>query len=502
MTSSRWTRVGLGAIGVVYLVAAICLMPLNADDIALAGAYSSDEANSANQILNLYAVGLGTAPSFFYGGGFFYPPAVFLHVIGFFTHVDQHTVILTLRAFCTAAGLGCICLTYLLGLMAVGPLVGLLGALFLASTPGMLRWAVEGHPDLPQLFWTLVALVCCIRMLSDSRRRWPLLVGGAAGLAFGTKYGGLFLMPMLALALLAGPGDVIGLDGLRRLLRPIAEAPFWLRLAGAAVAFGLAFALTNPFAILNPGDLYAELNEHKAILEFGHMLKVTEPGIAWIGLLSGGLGWIHLIAGAAGGVLFTVRLARGEPVFKALLLLMAWTVVYLAYLWINVYVRRERHLLPVLPAVTLVAAWAYVEGMAFLRRRTGMANGAVGLLIAGLAVASVQPALAMAEVFGSKWEAAHTPTPELEAGRWLAETYRPETTILYDAYAYVPSRFANSYRVFGLSYPLVQHFEPDLVVARDAIARDFSDTTRRQNTAAGARLSWIITTSMPTWQGA
>ena len=79
-----------------------------------------------------------------------------------------------------------------------------------------------------------------------------------------------------------------------------------------------------------------------------------------------------------------------------------------------------------------------------------------------------------AKLFGDRWVRVGE-NEELAAGRWLAANYPVETTILYDAYSYVPATFGNVFRSFGISYPMVAHFEPDLLIIRDAISRDYLD---------------------------
>ena len=98
--------------------------------------------------------------------------------------------------------------------------------------------------------------------------------------------------------------------------------------------------------------------------------------------------------------------------------------------------------------------------------------------VCGVAVlASIQPIMATAEMVRGKWTRSEGVRAELDAGLWLAGKAPPETTVLFDAYSYVPSRFRNVYRIAGHNYLLANHFEPDVLVTRDAVASDFSDTT-------------------------
>jgi tetratricopeptide (TPR) repeat protein len=58
--------------------------------------------------------------------------------------------------------------------------------------------------------------------------------------------------------------------------------------------------------------------------------------------------------------------------------------------------------------------------------------------------------------------------------------------VLYDAYAYVPPEFERALpTAIGISYPLVVHFEPDLIVVRGATASAYRDTTSASTVRIG-----------------
>jgi hypothetical protein len=60
-------------------------------------------------------------------------------------------------------------------------------------------------------------------------------------------------------------------------------------------------------------------------------------------------------------------------------------------------------------------------------------------------------------------------------GRWLEDGFGEETTMIYDAYAYIPPRFQTVFRTFGQSYFMVRHFKPDLLVVRQEIVNRYQD---------------------------
>ncbi len=58
-------------------------------------------------------------------------------------------------------------------------------------------WAVVMKPDMAQLFFLMAALALTCRLAEEPRVRWLVLASGAAGLAFASKYSGMFLLPVI-----------------------------------------------------------------------------------------------------------------------------------------------------------------------------------------------------------------------------------------------------------------------------------------------------------------
>ena len=263
-----------------YLGFALPLIPIGAEDIRMANVFSIDEADIAAEVRRLFGEGVLTPPSFKYGGLFYYIPLFALKLRGVAGEVTDRLLILTLRAFCTAAGVGCLWLTYRIGHLVFHPTAGVIGAFLVLTTPVFLRWSVEMHPDLPQLLWLLWALYCCCRLCRGFRLKWAVLASLFAGLAFGTKYAGGFLLPVIALAVLlpADSGDLSLRTGLRRLR----DRRYLIGLGAIPAVFVLAFAATNPYAVLHFEGFRESLLAEKGIMDFGHTFRADTGGAAWL----------------------------------------------------------------------------------------------------------------------------------------------------------------------------------------------------------------------------
>ncbi len=340
----------------LYLGFTLPLIPVAADDIRMAGVFSLDESVAAQVVRYLYRAGSPAPPSFKYGGGFYYAPLAAAALWGIVGETTDRVFVLALRIFCTVAGMGCLWLTYRIGCSAFDRVTGLVGMFLLCVTPTFLRWSVEGHPDLPQLFWVLGALYCCCLLCRTFRLKWAVLASLFAGLAFGTKYAAGFLLPVVALAvLLPANGDLSLRTGLGRLR----DRRYLLALGAIPVAFAAGFAVVNPYALARFGGFVESLLAEMEIMRFGHSLRADTRSTLWLGMFAAIPGKANrvvlagcLVAGAW-GVLKSRRLAADRGV------LLIWIGLFLAYLMLAANLRRGRHLLPVLPTALLFVAGGY-----------------------------------------------------------------------------------------------------------------------------------------------
>jgi len=71
----------------------------------------------------------------------------------------------------------------------------LVDGLFLCSVPLLfLEFSVLSHPDIPQVFFMVCGVYAGCRLMEERHWRWLNLRSVAAGLAFASKYSGLFLL--------------------------------------------------------------------------------------------------------------------------------------------------------------------------------------------------------------------------------------------------------------------------------------------------------------------
>ena len=340
----------------VYVGCLAPLVPQAADDVRMADVFSVDEAGAAVVVRHLHGRGSLELETFSYGGLFYYIPLGLLQVLGALgLEATDRVILLTMRSVCLVAGAGCLWLTWLVGTRVFGFAAALAGTILLAATPTFLRWSVEIHPDLPQLFWLLWGLLWILRLREAPGRRAALLAGLFAGLAAGTKYAGAFLLPLVAAALFLPGAARSAWDDLRGRLACRAR---WSDLGWAIGAFLGTIALTNPYALVHFDRFRADVAFEKSHLGFGHMFRAAGAGLHWLSSLG-------TASGRAAGALFVgtlllllaLKLLRRRSVVAPQGLLLLWVAGYIGYLVVEVNLQAGRHLLPILPVMLLFAGF-------------------------------------------------------------------------------------------------------------------------------------------------
>ncbi len=486
MRTATVHRTLLGLLGALYLGFGLSLIPIGADDIRMVDAFSADEADILWQVRHLYAKGITETPSFTYGGALYYPLVIGLHTVDLVGAVTERTIVLALRGLCVLAGLGCLWLTYRIGCLVFHPSAGLVAVFLLVVTPTFLRWTVDGHPDLPQLFWLLAALWTCCLLCRSYRLKYLALASVFAGLAFGTKYGGGFLLPVIAAAvLLPNEEGEVDLWGVRDRL---GKAKTWGALVAIPIVFALTFVATNPHALIHLDVFRRTMADYQAIMTFGHMYPEDPQGLLWLGILGNQLGPIHT------GVLSVTLVVAGVLALRRKWLagdrgiLLLWCAVFLGYLILIVHLRRPRHLLPIMPCLLLFTAEGYrllARGLLERTLRQPVMRYCLPLFLVALCWGQLNGAH---RVYEDRQLRLENRAEDMALGRWLAEEVPRHTSIIYDAYAYVPPKFRRTYRTFGQTCAMANHFQPDLLVVRDAIAGRYRDAGNADRVRIGKDL--------------
>lgn len=270
-------------------------------------------------------------------------------------------------------------LTFLLARWLGGPAAGLLAAALLSMAVLHIQLAhfFVSDPYLT-LFVTaaLLAMVVAFQSGTPRRRRLALLLaGGAVGLAVGSKFSAVLLFLPLAWTIWL-------------------TEPTWRRRAlWAAVAAGvalLAFAITNPFALLDTscpvtlspallpdftvGSCYLEnLTVQSAMvrgdldLGFTRQYAGTVPYLYFIEMqLRWGLGWPLGLLALAGGLWASYYIGRAMVADRSSLRRSPLAEIAMLLLWVGAYflvtgsfyVKFMRYMQPIIPALVVLGVLA------------------------------------------------------------------------------------------------------------------------------------------------
>ncbi len=251
-------------------------------------------------------------------------------------------------------------LSVLLGYLAAARLfdrdVGLLAAAIFGLAFLPIFYSHLALNDVPALAPVTLALYGSAGILRYGRRRDYLIAGAGVGLAAATKYtGGITLACLIAAAACQGFGS------------GPARWPAARRLAGALIVAGAAFALANPYAVLDFSDFTTGLSSQASLAAGQDPVKLGSSqgsGIAYyIWTFTWGMGLLPALAALGGAGLL---LARRRWALS--LLLLPATIAFIIFMGSQ---QRffGRWLMPVFPIVAMLAAYAAVEVVSWLHRR-------------------------------------------------------------------------------------------------------------------------------------
>ena len=265
---------------------------------------------------------------------------------------------LTARVVVALIGTLVVGLTYWAGARYADRRAGLVAAAVMAVAFLPVFYSKHALNDVVTLAPVTLALVACLFAYRAGRIEDWLLAGGAIGAATATKYtaGAMLLTVLLAAALRVQQDRA----ELRRAV---------IGVVAAGVACFVVFAILNPFVILNPSEARGQINGQSAQADTAKLGQDDTYGwLYYLGTLTWGLGWAPLLAAVAGAV---VILRRD---WRIGLLLVVFPVCF--YLYMGAQGRFfGRWLLPIYPALCVLAGIAAVAAADLLRRHRGWALG-------------------------------------------------------------------------------------------------------------------------------
>lgn len=134
---------------------------------------------------------------------FYYSAGIFLFPYTIFKGIDHHMITVVLRGFNLLIAFSLVIFIYFFALRFFkSRFVAFLSSLLLGTTPQILWWAINSRPHLLSVFFMLIAVYYCFKLVERNQKHPMVLAVLFIGLATATNMFGIFLIPSLCVALL------------------------------------------------------------------------------------------------------------------------------------------------------------------------------------------------------------------------------------------------------------------------------------------------------------
>jgi len=441
------------------------------EDLNIMFVFSNDEPENIRMLLkNLYANDIN--PRGFFSYGYLYQTiGYFILKIYLFSgyNIDKISFIAyTLRAISLFSFIGLLLLfERSLKRLNVDLTIRLIFTLFLASIPSLSYWSQRVHPDLLQIFLIFLSFYVLLSKITFTRIILSALI---AGLAFGTKYQGAFLLIFIFSVYFLKKANQLTLNNYKKQLSIMFAV-------GSCIVFFfvLSWLISNPYVIPNFSDFLSKFTQMRAGLARGYGGAVPTNPFLWFPLLNnqvspGGsailvIGMLLLLFNLVRTFIDKTRSMFYERLRYLLsdknriivLSIIIYSVIVLLYLMLGVNFRRARHLFALIPFLIMLSSY----GISISLKKC---HDTIRLLVSILLVIPVI-LLSTATISKSSEASRRYEHPYVEAGIWVKSNYPPSTRVMADTYSYLPQGyFKERYFLCGVNQEGIEAFNPDLLI--------------------------------------
>ena len=458
----------------LLLLAAFINIQYGIDNLLVMSVFSSDEPYAVGLLaMNLEEGKLN--PQGFYNYGYFYHTLTFYICQGleqFDYTIDERFIAYTFRFISLLSYIGLILLSYKLTKhITCNEMLSLCASFFLASLPHLYYRAQNIHPDLLQTFLMMAAAYVALRWHRFSSAFWASFL---AGVAFGTKYSGIFILPFLPIpALLAFWHNIS--QHHQRPRRKILSVFLGVYL-GAFLLFLTGWCLTNPTILSNFQEVIQDILFGKQQLALGTGWKESPHFWLWFPVLHDEfkLGSILLLSGLL--MLLANAVMRKKEwrsfiqhaVPRTIFTLVLYTGISSVYALVAINSRQPRYIFHIFPFLIVLC----ITGISRLISCETFKQKWRLVIIAGMIVC-ITP-LSLSAVKSMAWCSQKYQHQYIRATQWIEAHYSPHTTILADAYSYQSPRFTRYQRVWGVDENSLVYFQPTLVIINKTLSGRWS----------------------------
>jgi hypothetical protein len=460
-----------GAIIAFLVFSSAIELGIGTEDIAMLKVFSYDEPHTI-ELLQLNLENNDLNPRGFFNYGYFYQTLAYV-ILNIYRSIGFDVSSSQLLVF-TTRGLSLVAYVFLLIIFertlrahGLAPSTRLAFTAYLAAMPTLYRWGHFTHPDVLQLALAMavVWVLCFPRTLARF-----FLAGLIAGLSFGTKAPGIFLLVLI------GSTYLFEKKVYHQIKRNWTES---IKVMGAGIIILSGFVIcwlgTNTYILKYPHLFFEDFRYERIHVSVGHGRVENTPAIYWVERLvkelspSGtwiiGIGILLLLL-----VIIIISLRKSSRDMPdsiknhfvvrnpALCFGVAvYVSVYLLFLVVQVDLKQARYLLAVLPFIIWLAAIGYTS---FLGRRQ-----VVSVII--IPFCMLYPTIVKTkDTCSLSVEALHKERDErIIIGRWIQGRYSGNTKIVAERYSYIPPDTTNvTYIDRSIDAGVIKQFKPDVLV--------------------------------------
>ena len=428
-----------------------------------------------------------------YGHLYFNLAAVLTKIGSLSGSYTDRTIILALRGISLVSAILLLVFLFEMGYALQGCVTGLMAALFAFISNPFLGYATFAHPDMLQAALLTGALWCCVKALGANRPIYIWVGAVFAGLAFSAKLSGLFFLPVLAVGyLIVAARNQNEKTGIAFWVESLMRFALWAPL----LTLG-AFAATSPYCLIHFDKFREAIRLQSWHVGKGHYFQdLSNNAFSWMQVLFSdkGLSVILIVAALAAMVVLILRRnnnldEQSANRAAAAVLSLGWVLLFLGLLMVKIRFRAPHYLLPILPALALMAGAAPQALASWFRQpqRLRRVRGLLAVLILALLLPNLIHA-GFKQVSESTWTQRDA---AVQLGNWIAERYPADTVIVTDPYTYVPEKFAKVVFAFGIRYGLIKSADPDLILLNEDFAKRFEDPNKAGQYTVGSEEDYL-----------
>lgn len=265
------------------------------------------------------------------------------------------------------------------------------------------------------------------------------------------------------LAAVFWPGCWAALEHARR-MRTVLRA-----MTESTAAFVTAFAVASPFSFL-----------HFAVVN-GIVYHILQEGLRnqalttrWASFVFDDLGYGIPILAAACAVWILADIVRGRPRSGTDVVLLMWTTLFAGILVLPVHLVQPHHMLPMIPALIMMASRCLSDIATVLRARFhGIGRPATAAAFGVIALVVLVPFASRFRVDRRQALDRERTSNAIWAGEWLRCHVPPSTRIAYDQISYVPAVFEQVTPTWNGSLAWLRRTDPDIVIVNHLTTDQF-----------------------------